>query len=51
MKADLIHNGPLTINCSEQNYGNLVKGSNDGILYLLINERETSGRGGGVASV
>jgi len=39
MKADLIHNGPLTVKCSEQNCGNLVKGSNDdGILYLIINE-------------
>jgi len=45
MKADLIHNGSLTVNCSEQNCGNLVKGSNDGILYLIINERETSGGG------
>jgi len=49
MKADLIHNGSLTVNCSEQNCGNLLKGSNDGIMYLIINERETF-FGGGVAS-
>jgi hypothetical protein len=41
MKADLIHSGPLTVNSSEQNCGNLVKGSNDdGILYLVIKEGE-----------
>jgi len=55
MKADLIHNGPLTANCSEQNCGNLVKGSNDdGILYHIINEREIlveGERGGSCLSV
>jgi hypothetical protein len=51
MKADLIHNGPLTVNCSEQNFGNLVKGSNDGILYLVINKREITGKEGGGGSL
>jgi hypothetical protein len=47
MKADLIHDGPLTVKCSKQKCGNLVKGSNDdGILYLIINETKTMGWGG-----
>jgi hypothetical protein len=51
MKADLIHNGSLTVKCSEQNCGNLVKGSNGGILHLIINERETLEEEGGVSSL